>query len=604
MNQCKSPKCEFSLFRESCIKPNPYIERNSYCSRNNIPKNKCSYNFIEASKLACDYHKERLKEHKHKEHKHKEPKHKEHKDLFKELKDKEIEELLKKHKEIEKILKKPKDKDHKVLKGILKEPKLIDLKPKEKEVKISKLKEILKAFNEKQPKSKESNILKKKEKELIKVKNEINEILEKLGSTTISSSDKNDNISIEIFEQKLDKELEKLDEIIKKSPTTIKKSLVSLKIEQPIAKKNSSLISFLKKRTNINLSERIKFYHIIHKYIESIKYDVNCFSIYKDTDDESKKYKIGSKIILDRKIGDDSKYGITFISHFKSTSNSELEKYLIFATKLTDLSREGNLIEYQILEYLTILNIDEVCPNFPIAYGKLDCSKYKNREFDKKQELSLSYIEKKKRQILGSNLYDINQIYIFNELADGSLKQLKKAKKSNEIIINALEQCIISIIFFNKYINAYHNDCHYGNFLYHLISPGGFFHYNIYGIDYYIENIGYLWVIWDYGLIVPYYNSYDINKNRFGPFNYKILSITTDYSRFMHSIISIFNEQSSNLTSIILNHLLNYKYTTSIDNIKQFTIELLDILVTYSNTIKKHITNTDSIINKTPYIVI
>ena len=72
----------------------------------------------------------------------------------------------------------------------------------------------------------------------------------------------------------------------------------------------------------------------------------------------------------------------------------------------------------------------------------------------------------------------------------------------------------------------------------------------------------------------------------------------------MHSIISIFNEQSSNLTSIILNHLLNYKYTTSIDNIKQFTIELLDILVTYSNTIKKHITNTDSIINKTPYIVI
>jgi len=385
MNQCKSPKCEFSLFRESCIKPNPYIERNSYCSRNNIPKNKCSYNFIEASKLACDYHKERLKEHKHKEHKHKEhkdlfnehkdkdkdkehkhkqhkhkehkdlfnehkhkhkdkdkehkhkehkhkehkhkePKHKEHKDLFKELKDKEIEELLKKHKEIEKLLRKPKDKDHKVLKGILKEPKLIDLKPKEKEVKISKLKEILKAFNEKQPISKESNILKKKEKELIKVKNEINEILEKLGSTTISSSDKNDNISIEIFEQKLDKELEKLDEIIKKSPTTIKKSLVSLKIDQPIAKKNSSLISFLKKRTNINLSERIKFYHIIHKYIESIKYDVNCFSIYKDTDDESKKYKIGSKIILDRKIGDDSKYGITFISHLKSTSNSELEK--------------------------------------------------------------------------------------------------------------------------------------------------------------------------------------------------------------------------------------------------------------------------------------
>ncbi len=159
-------------------------------------------------------------------------------------------------------------------------------------------------------------------------------------------------------------------------------------------------------------------------------------------------------------------------------------------------------------------------------------------------------------------------------------------------------------MFFNKYVNAYHHDCHYGNFLYHLIEPGGYFHYNIYGTDYYIENLGYLWVIWDYGLIVPYYNSYEINKNKFGSYNNKILPITNDYTRFMSSLISVLDDKHIYLTDVLSNFLTSYRTITSVDSIKSFSIQLLDILNTYSTTFKKTInTNHTKVINKIPYII-
>ena len=55
-------------------------------------------------------------------------------------------------------------------------------------------------------------------------------------------------------------------------------------------------------------------------------------------------------------------------------------------------------------------------------------------------------------------------------------------------------------MFFNKYSQSFHRDGHSGNFLYHKIEPGGCFRYVINGIDYYIENMGYLWISWDFGI--------------------------------------------------------------------------------------------------------
>ena len=402
----------------------------------------------------------------------------------------------------------------------------------------------------------------------------------------MTEKSKKDSIlnSIENFEKELDIELDKLDDFLGKEKIQFKDAFEK--------KDNDSYISFLRDKKKINLSDRIKYYNILHKYIKSIK-GTNCFNIIIKNNE--KEYSIGDKIIIDKRIGDDSKYGITFVSHYKKSSNLELEKYLIFATKLTDFNRKGNINEYKILKYLTKLNINEVCPHFPIGYGKLVC--------DKVPDDLKTTIKKKRKQILGSELYNKSHIFIFNELADGSLKQLKNKQMPYEIIDNALEQCIISVIFFNKYVNAYHNDCHYGNFLYHLIEPGGYFHYNIYGIDYYIQNIGYLWVIWDYGLIKPYYNTYDVNKNMFGSFSKMPLPISHDFNKLIASITSVIGYKNILINEI--NYLLSiYNYVTDINNMKDFTIRLLNILTIYSNTFKKSIdTKHSKIINKKPYII-
>jgi hypothetical protein len=587
MNKCKPPKCEYSIFRQNCIKPNPYIERLAHCARNNISKKKCSYDIETASLKACKYHNERMQLIKEpKERKPKEPKERKPKEP-KEKKPKEPKEKKpkepKEKKPREPKEKKPKEHKKNIEIGLLKENKEFKLLKKLIKNKKTRSKELEKLKESNSTEFKE--LLKKKEDELEKVKNEINDIIEKLGSS-VSEKSKKDSIlnSIENFEKELDIELDKLDNFLGKGKIQFKDAFEK--------KDTNSYISFLRNKKKNNLSDRIKYYNILHKYIKSIK-GTNCFNII--IKNNQKEYSIGDKIIIDKRIGDDSKYGITFISHYKKSSNLQLEKYLIFATKLTDFNRKGNINEYKILKYLTKLNIDEVCPHFPIGYGKLVC--------DKVPDDLKTTIKKKRRQILGSELYNKSHIFIFNELADGSLKQLKNKQMPYEIIDNALEQCIISIIFFNKYVNAYHNDCHYGNFLYHLIEPGGYFHYNIYGTDYYIENIGYLWVIWDYGLIKPYYNTYEVNKNMFGSFSKMPLAISHDFNKLIGSIISVLGYKNTLINEI--NYILSiYNYVSDINNIKDLTIRLLNILTIYSNTFKTSIdTKYSKIINKKPYII-
>jgi hypothetical protein len=61
-----------------------------------------------------------------------------------------------------------------------------------------------------------------------------------------------------------------------------------------------------------------------------------------------------------------------------------------------------------------------------------------------------------------------------------------------------MAQVFIAILSFHS-LGYSHNDAHWGNFLYHKINPGGYIKYNINGYEVFIENLGYLWIIWDYG---------------------------------------------------------------------------------------------------------
>ena len=101
---------------------------------------------------------------------------------------------------------------------------------------------------------------------------------------------------------------------------------------------------------------------------------------------------------------------------------------------------------------------------------------------------------------------------ILYELAEGDLKSflLKKPRNYN-IWKNCYEQIFMSIFVFRSVLLSHHMDAHSRNFLYRKIKPGGCFCYNINGINYYIENLGYVWMIWDYGNAVSLKEFSDID---------------------------------------------------------------------------------------------
>ena len=102
------------------------------------------------------------------------------------------------------------------------------------------------------------------------------------------------------------------------------------------------------------------------------------------------------------------------------------------------------------------------------------------------------------------NKYANYNIYI-NELANGDLRKILNlyndgnSDVSDEILLNAVVQILMSIASLHN-IGIRHNDTHFGNFLYHKIKPGGYIKYTIDNESYYLRNLGYLWVIWDFGI--------------------------------------------------------------------------------------------------------
>ena len=339
---------------------------------------------------------------------------------------------------------------------------------------------------------------------------------------------------------------------------------------------NNTKLCSSNQKTLFNLNERINFINIMTKYMLSIKEKNNCLTLY-NIDEKTKKpiLKIGSKIILNKQIGLPSKHGIIYLAHFKKSN--------IFAVKITSQAI-NNRDEIIILHILTKFVIELKCPHFPISYGYLECNNEHSNNYNKIK----SYFP----ELINKN----NKYYIqINELANGDLYSL--ILKGHINLLNNIIQIFISIMFFHNYMNCYHYDSHIGNFLYHKIKPGGYFYYNIYGKDYYLENKGYLWVIWDFGVILPLIEGPKRN-----------ISINHDYKLFLERLVLMIkkvNRFKSNENNIILLLLKNIitKYDNIID-IKLLKIidkEILEFLlknVSSFTTIKP-----SNLLNKNPYII-
>ena len=377
----------------------------------------------------------------------------------------------------------------------------------------------------------------------------------------------------------------------KESYKTVKSSFNSNSGKIKAYKKIYKLFTPYIKRITADIIDRINYFLIIKKYLLTIKDKNNCVRLY-NIDEKTKeiKYRIGKNIILDKRIGTDSKYGIVFLSHFKSQLKfgTKFDKLNKFAVKITDNDTD-NKKEIKILKILTNNVIQLNCRHFPISYGFLECN---NSDIKSNNSYDYSIIkDKEDNKNLFPKIINLNKSLLIqiNELASGDLEYYLMSIK-NKDFLNTLVQILLSIMFFHNYTKSYHNDCHLGNFLFHKIKPSGFFHYNIYGTDYYLENKGYLWVIWDFSFTESYNkNIKPINSD----FTHMLLALDyfrkyftnkefSIYFKLYHHLKNNFNINNYNYLYNINTEILNYL----IDNISSFT------------TIKP-----SNIINKKPFII-
>ena len=350
------------------------------------------------------------------------------------------------------------------------------------------------------------------------------------------------------------------------------------------------------KRISANIIDRINYFNIMEKYLLSIKETKNCLRLYNiDSKTNKPIYRVGTKIILDKQIGTPSAYGIVFLAHFKSNVKygTKFDKLNKFAVKITNQTN-SNKKEILILEKLTTEVKNLKCPHFPILYGALRCNNSRAKS-NNSDDYSIVKDKHNKKKLFPKLVNNNKSLLIqLNELASGDLNY-NLTSRENTDIFNTITQILISIMFFQDRMQAYHKDTHAGNFLYHKIKSGGYFHYNIYGKDYYLENKGYLWVIWDFGLVksfsettiaINYDHKLIINSIDYYIYNYNLLS-SNDYKNIelLLNLISKYdNIHNSNLN---LNENLNYEILDFlIKNVSSFT------------TIKP-----SNIINNIPYII-
>lgn len=264
--------------------------------------------------------------------------------------------------------------------------------------------------------------------------------------------------------------------------------------EKKTKKTTSTKDFFYKKRSNtsslspfsiLNNISRFNNYNKIVKYVEI---DINlskktCLDLYS----EPSKYLLGKNLLLYKRIGSDSVYGIVYKCKNINPVYQQIPKF----TAKIQLKTKQAIIENSLLTVITKYAISNGIPNLPIIYKSLECNMIDKG--NQKYPPLLANADKKSKKYM----------IILNELASGDLARFidKYASffKHENFFKNLYEQVFISLLLIHS-IGLSHNDCHSGNFLYHKIKPGGCFHYKINDDDYYIENLGFLWTVWDFGI--------------------------------------------------------------------------------------------------------
>jgi hypothetical protein len=201
---------------------------------------------------------------------------------------------------------------------------------------------------------------------------------------------------------------------------------------------------------------------------------------------------LGNAVQIKNRFGSPSEYGEAWIGYtFKNGYKVAVKKMPLgeddqFESYTNKQLLSGDSAWSEMASYMlsTILVMANICPNLPVLYKYFWCPKchFVNKQITPKTQPCL---------------------IVINELAEGDLKMYLEKKPqiwNHNLITNCLFQIAAGLYSLQKFYNLTHNDLHYGNVLVHEVQPGGFWHYLIDGKNYYIPNLGYVFVLWDFGM--------------------------------------------------------------------------------------------------------
>ena len=108
--------------------------------------------------------------------------------------------------------------------------------------------------------------------------------------------------------------------------------------------------------------------------------------------------------------------------------------------------------------------------------------------------------------------YQNNVISLYNEYINYTFESWSEQKHSNQVWFNALFQIMYALASIKRIFNMLHTDLHIGNILVQKIKKGGYWIYKLDNVDYYVPNLGYVFIISDFGfswipnkLFIPWY---------------------------------------------------------------------------------------------------
>jgi hypothetical protein len=242
-----------------------------------------------------------------------------------------------------------------------------------------------------------------------------------------------------------------------------------------------------------NLTNRINKYKIISERLNKLKKD-DCLEVKGDG------YTIRNIVNLEKKIGTASVAGAIYLTSIPNVLGT-----FPIASKVMG-ETPANKLETTLMESITKdILLKGYSKHFNIIYKATFC---KDKKVKPKERL-------------------VN----YNELSNGDLKMLTKNRnvlENTDDFFNIFFQTFISIGTFHNLVGYYHNDAHYGNFLYQLNNEVGYYHYIHDGKSFYLKSCPYNIIIFDYGL----------SKEIRSASNGDRISIHSDYFQINHAFIS------------------------------------------------------------------